>query len=80
MSFRTLIFQLAYFSVVPETPSHPMTVNNQPDLGAVQVVPETQMTLPTVQSSGGEHSSEPSMVCLIQVHVVIFSLLRFQYC
>ena len=55
-------------------------MNNQPDLGAVQVVPETQTTLPTVQSSGGEQSSELSMVRLIQVHVVIFSLLLFQYC
>ena len=79
MSFCILIFQLAYFSVVPETPSHPMTVNNQPDSGAVQVVPETQMTLPTVQSSGGEQSSQPSMVRLIQVHVITFSLLLFQY-
>ena len=80
MSFCILIFQLTYFSVVPETPSHPTTVNNQPDSGAVQVVPETQMTLPTVQSSGGEQSSQPSMVRLIQVHVIIFSLLLFQYC
>ena len=80
MSFRILIFQFAYFSVVPETPSHPMTVNNEPDLGAVQVVPETQTTLPTLQSSGGEQSSQPSMVRLIQVHVIIFTLLLFQYC
>ena len=56
-----------------------MTVNNQPDSGAVQVVPETQTTLPTVQSSGGEQSSEPSMVHLIQVHVDIFSLLLFRW-
>ena len=80
MSFCILIFQLVYFSVVPETPSHPTTVNNQPDSGEVQVVPETQMTLPTVQSSCGEQSSQPSMVRLIQVHVVIFSLSLFQYC
>ena len=80
MSFCILIFQFAYFSVVPETPSHPTTVNNQPDSGTVQVVPETQTTLPSVQSSGGEQSSQPSMVRLIQVHVVIFSLLLFQYC
>ena len=75
-----LIFHFAYFSVVPETPSHPMTVNNEPDLGAVQVVSETQMTHQTVQSCSGEQSSQPSMVHLIQVHVIIFTLLLFQYC
>ena len=80
MSFGILIFQFTYFSVVTETPSHPMTVNNEPDSGAVQVVPETQTTLPTLQSSGGEQSSQPSMVRLIQVHVIIFTLLLFQYC
>ena len=65
--------------MVPETPSHPTTLNNQPDLGAVQVVPETQMTGPTVQSSCGEQSSQPAMVRLIQVHVITFTLLLFQY-
>ena len=64
--------------MVPETPSDPMTVNNQPDVGAVKVVPETQMTSPTVQSSYGEQSSQPAMVHLIQVHVVTFTLLLFQ--
>ena len=78
MSFWILIFQFTYFSVVPETPSHPTTVNNQPDSGAVQVVPETQMTCPTVQSCSGEQSSQPAMVHLIQVHVISFTLLLFQ--
>ena len=74
-----LIFQFSYFSAVPETPSDPTTLNNQPDSGAVQVVPETQMTCETVQTSSGEQSSQPSIVCLIQVHVVILTLILFRY-
>ena len=73
-----LIFQFTYFSAVPETPSDPTTVNNQPDSGAVQVVPETQTTGPTVQSCSGEQSSQPAMIRLIQVHVISFTLLLFQ--
>ena len=73
-----LIFEFAHFPAVPETPSDPTTLNNQPDSGAVQVVPETQTTGQTVQSCSGEQSSQPAMVRLIHVHAASFTLILFQ--